>query len=672
MRRKIIQLFFIFVLSIGFLSMNQSSVSAAQDDITGIALEKEMRDLIQRGIMEGYGEGEYRPDEEVTRGQFAALMARALKLPEPAEGKAIIFPDVPKSSKLANDIHKASEAKIINGHRNGYFGMDDNMTREQAAQIIDNALEDYKKIARNEAPLSFEDADQISDTHILAVARNVHDKIIAGVPLPNGKVEFQPKNTATRAQAAAFISRMLTVIEQAPAEEEPPTGEEPPVQGEKDTYRVATIDGNKNLVPGSQTYKAFADAKKAATKSNQVVTFNDKIISMPSGLVISTPSASTTSIYDGTDFKNSIAYVNSAAEMEYIESTDKYVKVNLAGRTGYVQHKDVTLLPYQQVEKRNSYSVNGVGELVFHIYNQLTEGSFSYEVGKAPSFLKQGEQYYSWDGATFFNKAGQKVGTAYQYFNYLPARTVTSYSAAELDAYINHALAQREELYKNNPTRHARYKDATTTSKLLGLGTALKDAEKNYRINALMMLSIAINESDFGMSTKALTKNNLFGINAVDSNPDQADSFKTPADSIKALAVQYFNEKYLNYERPFYSNGAILGNKAVGVNVRYASDPYWGQKNASYMYQADKYLGGKDSGKYEIGVTNTLDLNARKGPATAHEILFTYPKAGMPVAILESTKQRDGSTWHKVVSERLDIQEAYIHGAYVTPVPVVK
>ena len=279
--------------------------------------------------------------------------------------------------------------------------------------------------------------------------------------------------------------------------------------------------------------------------------------------------------------------------------------------------------------------------------------------------------YYSWDGGVFYNKSGQKVGTAYQYFNYLPVRTVTNYTAAELDPYINHALKQREDLYKSNPVSHARYKDATKNSKLLGLGTALKEAEKNERINALIILSIAINESDFGMSSKALTKNNLFGINAVDSNPDQADSFKTPQDSIKALTGQYFNEKYLNLTRAFYANGAALGNKAFGINVRYASDPHWGQKNASYMYQADQFLGKKDFGKYEIGVTNEKDLNVRSGPTTKDKIIFTYPKAGMPVAILDST-QSGNSKWYKVISEHLDAQEAYIHGSYVTTVPIVK
>ena len=95
MRKKIIHLSFAFLLAASFFSIRDSSVFAAEDDITGITLEQEMRDLIQRGIMDGYGEGEYRPDEDVTRGQFAALMTRALELPELAQVEKVSFPDVP-------------------------------------------------------------------------------------------------------------------------------------------------------------------------------------------------------------------------------------------------------------------------------------------------------------------------------------------------------------------------------------------------------------------------------------------------------------------------------------------------------------------------------------------------------------------------------------------------
>ena len=65
---------------------------------------------------------------------------------------------------------------------------------------------------------------------------------------------------------------------------------------------------------------------------------------MSAGLVISNPSTgkATTTIYEEPGFKNSMTYVPPQSEMEYIESTDQYVKVNMAGRQGYVQQSEVT------------------------------------------------------------------------------------------------------------------------------------------------------------------------------------------------------------------------------------------------------------------------------------------------------------------------------------------
>ena len=67
------------------------------------------------------------------------------------------------------------------------------------------------------------------------------DEIISGFPIENGKFEFRPKETATRAQAAAFISRMLTVIEKTPDVEEPPVKEEPPVNEEPRKHHLKNL-----------------------------------------------------------------------------------------------------------------------------------------------------------------------------------------------------------------------------------------------------------------------------------------------------------------------------------------------------------------------------------------------------------------------------------------------
>ncbi len=70
-------------------------------------------------------------------------------------------------------------------------------------------------------------------------------------------------------------------------------------------------------------------------------------------------------------------------------------------------------------------------------------------------------------------------------------------------------------------TGAARYKDAPTKSKLIGLGNYLKAIEETHRVNALFILATAIHESDYGISGNALTKNNIFGIKVFDSSPEK-------------------------------------------------------------------------------------------------------------------------------------------------------
>ena len=295
MKKRIVCLLFAFLMASSVVSFGHNT-ALANDDITGIKLEVEMRDLINRGIMKGYGEGIYKPGEDVTRGQFAALISRALDLPAVPQEGTRIFPDVPQDATLANDIYRASHVELVNGYTNGYFGINDLVTREQMAQIIDNALDDYLKVDRKEAALNFSDSDKINVRFTQAVARNVYDEIIKGIPNADGTFQFAPQKTATRAEAAAFISRMLKTAEIDVAEQ-PPVVEQPIEEPKRarveeiNTYKVATIDANKKLVQGSESYATYDEAKKAAVNSNQVVTFNDEIINMSAGLAISNPPA---------------------------------------------------------------------------------------------------------------------------------------------------------------------------------------------------------------------------------------------------------------------------------------------------------------------------------------------------------------------------------------------
>lgn len=660
MRKK----FGIIALTVGLIVSSllsfQQPKAFAQDDITGSALETEMRAMIAEGVMYGYGDGVYKPNLNVTRGQFATFISRALELPEGPP----VFSDVPLSSGLAPGINSASAAGIIMGYTPTIFGPNDQISREQAAAMIDRAF-NYMQITREDAVLNFSDANEINENFKMAVAKNARDGLIKGLSNGDGTYRFMPKKTATRQEAAAFIYRMLNKMKETQIPEEPST----------EGYKVATIQTNGELTYSTKTYSTFNEAKTAATASNQVVTINEQIVEMPAGLVWSKPAlgSSLTYIYKDGAFSATFTYLPAGQEMKYVDATENYVKVILAGKTVYVKHEEVSLVPLQLIEGRNSYSVNTKGELVHTIYNPITKSYVSYSMGFAPGFLSQGNKYYSWDGGQFMNTTGNVVGTAYQYFNYLPARTETVYTADELNRYIDNVLAEKQALYTANPTTYAKYKDATTISKIKGLGDYLKVAEGKHNINALLILGMAMHESDYGMSKYALERNNLFGIKAYDSNTDAAETFASPNDAIDALADRYLNKNYIN-PAGAHANGAATGNKAHGFNVKYASDPYWGQKIAGHMHRVDMFLGKKDRGTsaYTIGQTTVDGVNARTNPGTTSTLAYENKLAGSPVAILGSVMHTDNYEWNKIMSDSISYNEVYIREDLIKDLPIVK
>lgn len=174
-----------------------------KDDITGGWYEADIRELDKRGIMIGDGKGSYWPERLVTRGEFANLISRSLQLPEGSSN----FNDLNTAhSSLIDGINRAASAGIISGRGNGTFAPNDTIKRDEAVIMIDRALQ-YKKIKGNLVPLPFSDQDLAYDKQ--AVQRVYGLGIVKG----NENNEFMPKGSATRGESAAFINRMLKVIE---------------------------------------------------------------------------------------------------------------------------------------------------------------------------------------------------------------------------------------------------------------------------------------------------------------------------------------------------------------------------------------------------------------------------------------------------------------------------
>ncbi len=187
------------ILLVSLLSTPQ--VSAANENINA-----EMQAMIDAGIITGYSDGTYRPNANVTRGQFAVFLYRALNLEEGPH----VFSDVSRNSALATGINATVKAGIVTGFSDNTFKPNQNITRVEMAVMIDRAL-DYAGATKTKGTLSFTDEKQIvSSSFRLAVMNMVGMNIINGYP--DGS--FKPTQAATRQHAAAFISRMLTALKE--------------------------------------------------------------------------------------------------------------------------------------------------------------------------------------------------------------------------------------------------------------------------------------------------------------------------------------------------------------------------------------------------------------------------------------------------------------------------
>lgn len=94
---------------------------------------------------------------------------------------------------------------------------------------------------------------------------------------------------------------------------------------------------------------------------------------------------------------------------------------------------------------------------------------------------------------------------------------------------------------------------------------AIVKAEKEHGISAVFITAHAALETGWGHSTIAKTKNNLFGFNAVDSNPGNANRYKQQSESVEHYA-QFLSDNYLHKGGKYY-NGAT----PHGIMIRYAS-----------------------------------------------------------------------------------------------------
>ncbi|UII55651.1 S-layer homology domain-containing protein [Cytobacillus spongiae] len=158
---------------------------------------QEIQYLVNRNVITGFPDGDFRPNATVTRAQAAIMIGRALGLN--SEQRNTSFSDVGKSLKASGYIQSAVERGIITGFPDGTYRPDAPVTRGQMAIFIGRAFS-----LTSEATISFSDVSQGSSSYEY-VKRILADGITTGYP--DGT--FRPNKQLIRSDFSAFMARAL-------------------------------------------------------------------------------------------------------------------------------------------------------------------------------------------------------------------------------------------------------------------------------------------------------------------------------------------------------------------------------------------------------------------------------------------------------------------------------
>lgn len=177
-------------------------------DVSGSWAEAYITALAEREIISGFPDGTFRPNDPVTRAQFAAIVNKAFS-PQPKR-ESVNFRDVSSNFWGRSAIQTAYRGGFLTGYPGQIFRPDERIPRVQALVSLVSGLEltsnDFVTLDR------FQDNAQIPTWARGSVAAATQRSIVVNYP---NVAQLEPNRTATRAEVAAFVYQALVSTGQA-------------------------------------------------------------------------------------------------------------------------------------------------------------------------------------------------------------------------------------------------------------------------------------------------------------------------------------------------------------------------------------------------------------------------------------------------------------------------
>jgi len=369
--------------------------------------------MVDYGIINGYSDGTFGPNDPVSRGEFAKMMVLTLQLNLNNPGQPT-FEDVQHSDWEYKYVETSKYYMTMWHNSMGYFFKPDvKAVREDLAVAIVKGL----GLGIQEADLSvlegFTDADDISSNMRPYIAVAVSEGIMIG----NGAGQFNPQSNITRAETATLLARLIeeekvTFDEEKVTFDEFDNGDAPVLSAEeKDNYiQLQWTPGGKDDVSGYKVVVSQEDSTPVYPDQGYLTYTNDMSFRLEAGqqwnngetdevIAGQTYYVSITVLYDdGTKAVSNVEVVT-IPDNDVSYDEDVVLQYNISNGKLYLDWTDVELpiSYYKVVMSKYDSSPMYPGDGYMAVLN---DNEYIVEVGDSNSsagdfsYVESGESYY--------------------------------------------------------------------------------------------------------------------------------------------------------------------------------------------------------------------------------------------------------------------------------------
>lgn len=239
-----------------FASAGNAQSKAEFKDLKDHWSQNTVEKLISKGVVGGYQDKTFRPENSVTRAEFSKMLNKALKL------KTIdnnFFPDIKDHWARENINTLVNEGVIIKAEYGESYNPDKEITRLEIAKMLVRSLGYEENLDYKNKTLDFTDSDLIAekDKNLILIAKET--ELVGGYE----DKTFRPNNKATRAESCVMIMRALELKDNPKeVEKEIEEPKEKPVEIDKGYRLDAEAAPKKSFRKAGLTNKAKQDMSR--------------------------------------------------------------------------------------------------------------------------------------------------------------------------------------------------------------------------------------------------------------------------------------------------------------------------------------------------------------------------------------------------------------------------